>query len=208
MRNIQIAIPGIDEYFTKEAFRSLRTNLQFCGEDAKLIAITSCSAGEGKSTVALHLAKSLSEIGKKVLLIDADIRRSVMAERVANLERVTGLSEILTAQDTFLNSLCSTQYENLFLLFAGNNSLDPTALLNTKYFNQLIDEVRTEFEYIIIDTPALGLVSDAAVITSRCDGALIVVGTDYVKEKLAQEVVGKIKNSGCRVLGIVRNRKR
>ena len=96
MEDITLKLPGEDDFFTQEAFKVLRTNLQFCGQDKQVIAVTSCNENEGKTTVSLQLARSLSELGKRVLVIDADMRKSVMAGRNTNAKRAIGLSEVLT----------------------------------------------------------------------------------------------------------------
>ena len=91
MEKITLKLPGEDAFFTQEAFRVLRTNLQFCGQDVRVIAVTSCNENEGKSTVSLQLAKSLSELGKRVLVLDADMRKSVLAGRNTNVKTLLDL---------------------------------------------------------------------------------------------------------------------
>ena len=95
MEAIELKIPGTDDFFTQEAYKVLRTNLQFCGQDVRVVAITSCDENEGKTTVSLHLAKSLAELGKKVLVIDADMRKSVMAGRTFSRIRSIVVSPFL-----------------------------------------------------------------------------------------------------------------
>ena len=91
-----LKLPGKKDFFTQEAFKTLRTNLQFCGQDICTVVITSCNENEGKTTITLQLAKSLAELNKRVLVIDADMRKSVMAGRNTTAENPAGLSEVLT----------------------------------------------------------------------------------------------------------------
>ena len=95
MQSTILKLPGANDFFTQEAFKALRTNLQFCGQDIHTVVITSCNENEGKTTITLQLAKSLSELDKRVLVIDADMRKSVMAGRNTSVEAPVGLSEVL-----------------------------------------------------------------------------------------------------------------
>lgn len=106
-----LKLPGADDFFTQEAFKTLRTNLQFCGQDIRTVVITSCNENEGKTTVTLQLGKSLAELGKRVLVIDADMRKSVMAGRNTTAASPAGLSEVLTGQRAMADCLYETQYK-------------------------------------------------------------------------------------------------
>ena len=114
MKEVNIYRPALD-YSANESYKSLRTNLLFCGEEKKVIAITSCTANEGKSTVSLNLALSLSDSGKKVLLIDADLRKSVLMGRTEVEEQVKGLSHLLSHQETLENVIKArnSNYQNM-----------------------------------------------------------------------------------------------
>lgn len=204
MNKISIKLPGENDFFTQEAYKVLRTNLQFCGQDIQVIAITSCNENEGKTTVALHLARSLAELGKEVLLIDADMRKSVLAGRNSNAKDIVGLSELLTGMVALGEALYQTQYPTLQLIFAGKYPPNPVELLNGKYFSALIEETRKAYQYVIIDTPPLGRVIDAAVVAPNCDGTVLVVGNS-TRYRQAQDVVAQLKKSGSKILGVVRN---
>lgn len=204
MKKISIKLPGENDFFTQEAYKVLRTNLQFCGQDIQVIAITSCNENEGKTTVALHLAQSLAELGKEVLLIDADMRKSVLAGRNSDAKDIVGLSELLTGMVALGEALYQTQYPTLQLIFAGKYPPNPVELLNGKYFSALIKETRKAYQYVIIDTPPLGPVIDAAVVAPNCDGTVLVVGNS-TRYRQAQNVVAQLKKSGSKILGVVRN---
>lgn len=205
MKLTNLKLPGEGNYFMQEAMNVLRTNIQFCGRDVKVIAITSCFANEGKSVISLMIGKSLSELGKKVLVIDADMRNSVMAGRNSDSRNVQGLSEVLTGLEAFDNIVYTTQYENLDVLFSGQYPPNPVELLNGQYFDQLLTEQKEHYDYIIVDTPPLGMVIDAAVISAKCDSAIVIIGKKDVKYRMAQDVVEQLKKSGCKVLGVVLN---
>lgn len=205
MKTVNLTLPGAGEFFIEEPYKILRTNIQFCGKDKKVIAITSSKENEGKTTVTLHIAKSFSELGKRVLVIDADMRKSVMAKRNSSVKDASGLSEILTGLSSISKSVCATQYKNLFILFSGKFPPNPTELLNEKHFSELIDNLKGVFDYIFIDTPPLGQVIDAAVIAPNCDGSILVIGDSKVRRKDVYSVVEQINKSGCKLIGAVRN---
>lgn len=205
MKAITLTFKGSDNYFMQEAAKVLRTNLQFCGQDIKVIGLTSCGENEGKSTVSMLISRSFSELGKKVLLIDADMRKSVMAGRNTDAQNTIGLSEVLTSQNDLNECVYKTQYPNFHILLAGKYPPNPVELLDSKYFTQLIESAREVYDYVIIDAPPLGRVIDAAVIAPVCDGTLMVLGSDSVRSHQAQEVLEQLQKSGKPVLGVVRN---
>lgn len=208
MEPIKLKLPGENDFFTEEAYKVLRTNLQFCGQDVRVIAVTSCNENDGKSTVALHVARSFAALDKRVLLIDADMRKSVMAGRNTNVTEPYGLCEVLTGLRTISECLYPVINTKMHILFAGQYPPNPVELLSGKYFAALITECRKVYDYIIIDTPPLGQVIDAAVIADKCDGAVLVIGDSKIHYRTAQDVVDQIKKSGCRMLGVVRNNRK
>ncbi len=208
MEPIKLKLPGENDFFTEEAFKVLRTNLQFCGQDIHVIGITSCNENEGKSTVSLRIAKSFADLDKKVLLIDADMRKSVMAGRNTSAEPKNGLSEVLTGMCPISECLYPVVNSKMHILFSGQYPPNPVELLNGKYFAALIAECRKVYDYIIIDTPPLGQVIDAAVVAEKCDGMAMVIGNQKIHYRVAQEVVDQIEKSGCKMLGVIRNNRK
>lgn len=208
MENIKLKLQGEDNFSVQEAYKVLRTNLLFCGQDIHIVAVTSCHENEGKTTICLNLAKSLAELNKTVLVIDADMRKSVMAGRDTTAKNVVGLSEMLTGMNNLGECLYKTQYETLQIMFAGKYPPNPVELLNGKYFQELLKELRKHYDYVIIDTPPLGEVIDAAVVAPSCDGTILVMGDRNVRKKQMQDVVEQLQKGGSKILGVVQNNTR
>ena len=195
------------DYHYQEAIKTLRTNLQFSGKNNKVVLLTSSRSNEGKSDISFHLAVELGKTGKKVLLIDADIRNSIFKTQYNIQEDIQGLSQYLSGQvENVEQVVCKTNYENLYMIIAGPYAPNPTEMLGDEQFAQLIKAARQVFEFVIIDTPPLGLVVDAAVIGQYCDGALLVVESDATSYRMCQRVKNQLENSGCKVLGAVLNK--
>ena len=194
------------EYSIREAYKSLRTNLQFCGNDKKVITITSSVSGEGKSTVTLNLAVSLAESGKKVMIVDADMRRSVLLGRVAVNSNVKGLSYFLSNQSKLEEVVCSTNVENLHIIFSGPVPPNPTELLDSEVFREMLDILRQTYDYILIDTPPLGSVIDSAIVAKISDGAIFVIQSEAISYRFACNVKAQLEKSYCPILGVVLNK--
>ena len=163
-----------------EAYKALRTNIQFCGADKKVIALTSCTPNEGKSSVAFNLAASLAESGKSVLLIDADLRKSVLMGRVTVDQEVMGLAHYLSKQAKLSDVICATTLPKFHIIFSGIVPPNPAELLGNRLFKDMIRVVRDVYDYVIVDTPPLGLIIDSAIIADSCDGSVIVVPSKMI----------------------------
>lgn len=194
------------DYFYNEAIKTLRTNLQFSGNNVRVVMVTSSMPDEGKSETTFALAESLAQIGNKVLFIDTDMRKSVMVSEHRPDHKVNGLSQFLTGQKTRDEVVYHTNIENLDMIFSGPLSLNPAELLEDDIFTKLIEWARQEYEYILIDTPPVGSVIDASIVAGHCDGAIIVIRSGEVSYKLVQKVKTQIERTGCRILGTVLNR--
>ena len=205
MVSVEIKSQKLD-YSVEESFKSLRANLQFCGEDKKVIAITSCTPNEGKSSVTLNLAISLADAGKKVLLIDADLRKSVLLGRIHVTEAVKGLTHFLSRQTQLLDVICNTNVPKLSIIFAGPVPPNPAELLGGKYFKELLASARKVYDYILVDTPPLGSVIDSAIIAEECDGSVMVIESGVISYRFAQEVKEQLAKSNCPILGVVLNK--
>ncbi len=197
------------EYAQREAYNSLRSNLQFCGKDIKKIMFTSCGPAEGKSTVSFEISRSLAESGKKVVLVDTDLRKSVLMSRYgiyASDNKVSGLTHYLSGQDSLPGIVHSTNVENLSIIVSGPDSPNPSELLASKTFSDMMTELEKHFDYIIVDSAPLGLVIDAAVVASTCDGVVIVVESNKNGRRLVEDVKKQLERTGIRILGCVLNK--
>lgn len=189
----------------REACKLLRTNLMFSGSDLRTIAVASCQENEGKTTTTMALGRSLSDAGHRVLVIDADMRKSVVAGRYSQGEITAGLSQYLTGQATREEVTFSTQYPGMDIIFAGYFPPNPVELLDTERFRALLSEVRTEYDYVLVDNAPIAAVVDATIVARSCDGILLVVGANRTSRRLLRDCLVQIRRSGCRVLGAVMN---
>lgn len=190
----------------KEMYRILRSNIEFAGVENKIITVTSCYSNEGKTTISYNLACAFAESGKKTLFIDADLRKSTFVERCRLKQIVKGLSHLLSGQNELDEVLYETNVEKLFVIFCGVFSENPTELLANEYFVKLLEEIRDLFEYVVIDTPPLGSVVDAAVIARQSDASILVVASDLVSRGEAQHVIRQLKSANKNILGVVLNK--
>lgn len=205
-KTINLKLLETKNYHFEEAIKTLRTNIQFCGNGLKIIMLTSSLPDEGKSEITFALASSLGSIGKKVLLIDADIRKSVLVKRYEIKEKTNGLSQYLSGQRRLTEVRYHTNIENLDIILSGPYAPNPAELLEDVLFKKLLEESRAVYDYVIIDTPPMANLIDGAIIASHCDGAVIVVESENISYHLVQKVKTQLERSGCRILGAVLNR--
>ena len=190
----------------EEYYNALRTNIQLSGNNLQVISITSVKPGEGKSTTSTNIAWAFARAGYKTLLVDADIRNSVMSGVFKSREKITGLTEFLSGTTDLSHGLCDTNVENLFVVQAGSISPNPTALLQSENFSTIIDTLRKYFDYIIVDTAPIGIVIDAAIITQKCDASVIVTAVGEVNRKDVQKAKGQLEQTNKPFLGVVLNK--
>lgn len=195
-----------DDYHYNEAIKTLRTNIQFCGNGIRSIMFTSSLPDEGKSDITFAIASSLAQIGKKVVMIDADIRKSVLVSRYQLDSEIFGLSQYLSGQKKLEDVLYDTNVENMSMVFAGPYSPNPAELLEEDLFGQMVQELKGTFDYVMIDTPPMGSLIDGAIVARQCDGAVVVVESGSISYRLEQRVKGQLEKSGCRILGVVLNK--
>lgn len=206
MKQITLTKRAELDYRANEAYKTLRTNIQFCGDDIKVIMLTSCTPNEGKSSVSFNLAVSFAEVGKKVILIDADLRKSVLVGRYKVGEIQGGLSHFLAGQKTLNEVMCQSDIANMDIIFSGPYSPNPAELLNHVRFTDLLKQLREDYDYVIIDTPPLGSVIDGAIIAKVSDGAIMVVETNMISYRFAKDVKEQLEKSNCRILGSILNK--
>lgn len=190
----------------EEYYNALCTNIQLSGDKLKVISVTSVNPGEGKTTTSVNIARSFARAGYKTLLIDGDTRNSVISGVFKSREKITGLTEFLSGTADLSHGLCDTNIENLFVIQSGSVSPNPTALLQSKNFNDMIETLRKYFDYIIVDTPPIGIVIDAAIITQKCDASILVTATGEANKRDVQKVKQQLEQTGKLFLGVVLNK--
>lgn len=192
-----------NEFGIIESYNSLRTNLLYT-ENLKVITITSTLPNEGKTVSSFNLAKSFTEIGKKVLLIDGDLRKSSLKKYLSVKGVVAGLSEALTNQSNDI--INSTNIKNLDVIFSGKTPPNPSELLSSKIFEAFIDMLKDKYDYIIIDTPPVNIAIDAVIIGRISDGTVMVVRNDFVKRSEIRRAKVELERNNVRIIGILLNR--
>lgn len=195
-----------DDYNYNEALKTLRTNIQFCGSSIKAILLTSAMPDEGKTDVSLSLARSLAQIGKKTLFIDADIRKSILVARMQLGFKASGLSQYLSGQKELEEILYHTNEDNLDMIFAGPYSPNPAELLEEEFFDKLLESAKAYYDYVIIDTPPMANLIDGAIVAKKCDGAVMIIESGAISYRIEQKVKAQLEKSGCRILGVVLNK--
>lgn len=194
------------DFNSSEAYKRLRTNIMFCGGSIKAICVTSCLPNEGKSNVSFNLAVSFAEYDKKVLFVDADLRRSVIVGRLKPDLPVLGLSHYLCRQNTLDEIMYESSIDNLDIIFTGQIPPNPAELLGSEDFHELLTLLRNEYDYIIIDTPPLGNVVDSSIIAEQTDGVIFVIEANAISYKFAQKTLKQLTGGKCKVLGAVLNK--
>jgi len=190
----------------EEYYNALRTNIQLSGNNLKVIAVTSVDPSEGKSTTSTNIAWAFARAGYKTLLIDADIRNSVMSGVFKSREKITGLTDYLAGSQDLSHGLCETDVENLFVVQSGAVSPNPTALLQSANFERMIETLRKYFDYIIVDTAPIGVVIDAAIIVQKCDASVLVAEAGVAKRREVQKAKSQLEHTGKPFLGVVLNK--
>ncbi len=196
---------GANNFQLQEAFKTLRSNTEFSGEDLHVICITSALPGDGKSTVSYNLACAFAESGKSTLLIDADLRKSVMRKYCRGGNPSSGLTHYLIGQRNFEQSVNITDINNLNIIFAGHVPPNPSELLVSKRFNALIEQAREKYQIVIVDTPPIGSVIDSAIVSKQCDGIILVLRDSEISYRIAQKCKEQLQASGTKILGCVLN---
>lgn len=202
MNKIELALEEYT-YAMNEEINTLRTNIQFAGADKQVILVTSCVPGEGKSSVSMRIARSLAELKKKVLLIDADLRKSVVIEKVIGEKPKKGLSHLLSGQAVLSDVVYATNIRGFHMIIAGSVPPNPTEVLSGEVFSKMLTAVRSVYDYIIIDSAPLGLVVDAAILAKQCDGSILLLESENIKYRFAQDVKRKLEATGCPIIGAV-----
>ncbi|MCI8389057.1 MAG: CpsD/CapB family tyrosine-protein kinase [Clostridiales bacterium] len=195
-------------FAAKEAYKRLRTNVMFSFADEKecrIIGITSSIRGEGKSTTSSNLAYSFAEMGKKVLLIDADMRLSQI-HKIFEMSQSPGLSNLLAGVSNGSNIVRGTEYhKNLSIISAGDTVPNPTELLSSRRMSATLELLSSKYDIIILDLPPIDAVSDALIVSGLLHGMIVVTRQNYVDKRALKSAMNQLKFHNVNVLGFVVN---
>lgn len=207
MNELNLVFPDLP-YAVEEAMNRLRINIKFCGKNTRKILLTSCMPNEGKSTVSTYLWKMLAEAGFPTVMVDVDLRKSVLMKRLqADAEKETkGLNHYLSGLAEYDEVVYKTNIDNAYIVPCTQLLENPSPLLEDVRFRELLDKLAEEYRFVIVDTPPLGSVSDGALIASMCDGAVLVIRAGETPKAMIRQSLHEIEQSGCKLLGTVLNR--
>lgn len=207
MNNKELVVYKNPKSPISEAFRTLRTNIQFSNidNDIKSIVITSSGPGEGKSTVISNLAITMAQADKKVLLIDADLRKPRI-NKVFNIANLSGLTNVLSENLDYKTIVVSTEVSNLEILTSGPIPPNPAELLGSNRMKSFLEKVGEDYDMVLIDAPPIGIVTDAAVLSTKCDGVILVCAVGQAMTNAAKNAKELLQKVNANILGVVLNK--
>lgn len=209
MKKIQIRRFAPLSYAGQEAINTLCTNLSFSGENVKKIMMTSSHASEGKSFLTMNLMRTMARYGKRVVLVDVDLRRSFISSQYGivfeDKENSVGIAHFLAGMAQETEIVYSTNIPGAYMVPVGKQVSNPLQLLNTAKFKRLLDQLAQSFDYVLVDAPPIGTVIDAAEIAKYCDGSLLIVNYNAVHRRELIAVKEQLEQTGCPILGAVLN---
>ena len=211
-QNNQIRIENMPSlpYAIEESVNRLRVNMSFLGEDVKKIMVISTMPDEGKSFVTMQLWRQMAETGVDCVLIDADMRKSVMVDKYGlkkeDGSKILGSSYYLANDIRLEDAVLHTQYEHGDIMPNNDNVVNPSILLENHKFEEMLDQLAEKYRYVFVDAPPLNLVSDGERIGSLCDGAVLVVRGNSTPKNIVKNSALQLERAGCPLLGVVLNR--
>lgn len=191
-----------------EQYRTIRTNVQYSSIDKELktLMVTSSGPAEGKSTTAANLAVVFAQLGKKVLLVDADLRKPTV-HRSFGVNNLFGFTTVLTKQATLASTVLDTEEKDLYILTSGPIPPNPAELLSSKSMEQFIEEAKEQFDYVLFDTPPLLAVADPQILANKVDGSIYVVFSGKTEIDQAKKAKELLLNAQSKLVGVVLNHK-
>ena len=188
-----------------ESYRTLRTNIQYSSFDKeyKVIVITSSEPGEGKSTTAGNLALCMAQGDKKVILVDCDLRRPSIHKKF-KVSNLAGLSDVIIGKSD-LSKVMHRYNKNLVLLTSGKIPPNPSEMLSSKVMENLLEELKGSFDYIILDTPPVQAVTDSQILSTKADGTILVVRAERTKKESVNNAINLLKKVNANIIGTVLN---
>lgn len=193
------------EFAVVEAYKSIRTNIMYSmpkTEGAKTIVLTSASAGEGKTTTCINIAQTFAQMNARVLLIDCDLRKPKI-HRYLKLDKRDGLSNVFCGLAGLDTALKINVRENLDVLTAGDTPPNPAELLQSKEFAKILTVLKKVYDYIIIDTPPINLVTDATSVIKQSSGTILLIKKGYTTYDMVDEAMDKLKKVNANILGTI-----
>lgn len=190
-----------------EAYRTIRTNIQFsqiAGKELKTILITSPTPNEGKSTTISNLGVVMAQAGKNVVVVDCDFRNPTQ-HKIFGLPN-KGISNCISAGDSLDSVMQATSVPNLWVIPSGPVAPNPSELLGSDRMSELLAELSARFDYVLVDTPPIMPVTDAAVMASKVDGVIMVIESGNVAPQVAKEAKKRLEQAGAHILGAVLNK--
>jgi capsular exopolysaccharide synthesis family protein len=189
-----------------EQYKTIRTNINFSSVDREMrsVMVTSSGPGEGKSTTVANLAVVFAQEGKKVLLVDSDMRKPT-AHYTFNLPNTFGLTSVLTKQKTLPEVVHTSEVSNLDILTCGPIPPNPAELLSSRAMNHFLGEVYTQYDFVIFDTPPVLAVTDAQVLANQCDGTILVISSGTTEIDRAVKAKEVLETTKTKLLGGVLN---
>lgn len=190
-----------------ECYRGIRTSIQFSNldQDMKVINVTSSMQNEGKSTVIANLAVSFANLEKKVLLLEGDLRNPSV-HRMFNISNINGLTDVLLNNKAFADCVHCTEVKNLHILTCGPIPPNPSEILSSNKMKEFIISLKEYYDYIFIDTPPIGIVTDAGIISTYSDGCIFVVGSKQCDIEMAKYAKERLEKVGANIIGAVLNK--
>lgn len=208
----KIKMDSIQElpYAVEESINRLRINVSFLGNEIKKIMVVSTLPNEGKSFVTMQMWKQMANAGIKSVLVDADMRNSVLVKK-NDMERqdgkeMKGLVNYLAEDFSLDEVIYESPFENGYIIPNIENIINPSMLLESDKFGNMLNELSKDYRYVFVDAPPLGLVSDAEKIGSMCDGAILVIRSGEITRAEVKNSIKQLERSGCKILGVVLNR--
>lgn len=208
MGSIQIEFPQLP-YEVEEALNRLRVNVKFCGKNTRKILIDSSVSNEGKSFVSVQLWRMLAEAGLQTVLVDADLRKSVMKEHYHfqySEKEPKGLDYFLSGLAEYSDIVYHTNVKNGDIVPCTNLLENPSTLLEDPRMGELLDKLAEDYRYVIVDAPPLVNVADGVLMAHMCDGAILVVNSGETSKTLIKQSLNQLERADCRLLGMVLNR--
>ena len=188
-----------------ESYRTLRTNIQYSSFDKeyKVIMVTSSEPGEGKSTTAGNLALCLAQGDKKVILVDFDLRKPSLHKKF-KVSNIIGLSDVIIGKEELVTAF-HRYNKNLVILTSGKIPPNPSEMLSSKTMTVLLEELKNNFDYIILDTPPVQAVTDSQILSTKSDGTIIVVKAERTKKDSVENSINLLKKVNANIIGTVLN---